>query len=63
YQQTALHNAADQGGVTMIQLLLDHGADVHARNQIGETALHFAARKGDLKAIAMLLDRGADIDA
>lgn len=33
-------------GPKILELLISHGADVHARNRAGETALHIAARCG-----------------
>lgn len=32
----------------LVQLLLDHAADVHATNSSGRTALHYAVRPGPL---------------
>ena len=39
--------------------LLDHGADVNARDRRGFTALHRAAEMGHLDVTQLLLDRGA----
>ena len=49
----------------VIALLLDSGADIHARDyDTGWTPLHWAARyNGEPSVIALLLDRGADSDA
>ena len=48
----------------VVKLLLDHGADVAARDNDGKTPLH-AAVEGDAEqaVVKMLLDRGADIAA
>jgi ankyrin repeat protein len=45
------------GDVDKMQLLLDHGAQLHDTR-----ALHDAARKGAVAAAALLLDRGVDIE-
>ncbi|MDR0777362.1 MAG: ankyrin repeat domain-containing protein [Azonexus sp.] len=42
------------------QLLLDHGADIHAKTRTGHTALMFAAKANNQPAIDWLLKHGAD---
>lgn len=66
---TALHAAAGRD-VAVQQLLIDHGADVHARTRDGtdHTALHLAVQFGtdsetDLHRIEALMDAGADPNA
>ncbi len=45
----------------MLELLLDHGADINRRDSMyGESALHWAVRKADITVMAFLLDHGAD---
>ena len=45
-------------------LLLDKGADIHAKNADDWTVLHHACRYSkDIKLVRLLLDRGADINA
>ena len=39
------------------------GADVEARNAVGEKPLELAAQQGDARAIAALIQAGADVDA
>ena len=60
-QETCLHIAARRGqDVAIVQLLLDHGADVKARRADGSTAWYLA-RRGGFDEIASLLERaGAD---
>ena len=62
-ENTPLHLAAWRNNPEVVALLLDRGADVEARNEIGSTPLHFAAVRNKPEAIALLLDGGADIDA
>ncbi|RLM87391.1 putative E3 ubiquitin-protein ligase XBOS34 [Panicum miliaceum] len=45
---TALHDAADSGAETVVELLIIHGANPYLRNDYGETALELARRKGHL---------------
>jgi ankyrin repeat protein len=57
---TALHAAAAARDAVTARALLDHGAEVDARQQAGYTALHAAARHGDEAFVDLLLARGAD---
>jgi uncharacterized protein len=55
-----LHAAAAMRDCATMQLLLDHGADVNARQQLGYTTLHTAAQHGDEAMVEQLLAAGAD---
>ena len=45
----------------MVQLLLDRGADIDARDKNGWAPLHFAAAFSEVPTVVeLLLDRGAD---
>ncbi len=46
----------------IIQLLLNHGADVNAADEFGEPALCSAATRGNNDAVELLLERGAKIN-
>lgn len=56
---TALMLAASQGHTELVQVLIDAGADVNARDFTGWTALHGAAYKGSSKVVLLLLEHGA----
>lgn len=43
--------------------LIDAGADVNGKDNLGRTPLHMAAFHGHLKLSGLLLDHGAEIDA
>jgi ankyrin repeat protein len=45
---TKLINAAQKGNLNRVKLLLNQGANVHARNVIGGQAIHHAALQGSL---------------
>ena len=60
---TALHLASKHGKEATVRLLLENGADVHAKNGKGWTALHHAAHYSHEQVGGLLLENGADIDA
>ena len=59
---TGLHAAAQAGHVPLVELLLENGADVQAR-EAGDntTALHWAAARAEQPLVRVLLDAGADV--
>src|SRR6266487_5722964 len=58
---TPLHMAARRGNVLVAQALLDGGADLEARDTLGETPLRRAVNCGKVEMVAFLLSRGADV--
>jgi len=58
-----MHYAAAGKQATVVQFLLERGADVHAANVRGLTPLHVAAISGDVESIRLLLAAGADANA
>jgi ankyrin repeat protein len=56
---TALIMAARQNNAAIIQLLLDHGADIEAMDTYGNSALLEACHKSSFESILYLLDAGA----
>ncbi|AUX80581.1 ankyrin repeat-containing protein (plasmid) [Sinorhizobium fredii] len=59
---TALINAALADQPRIVELLIDKGADVMARNSGGFTPLHAAAYSGSLPITRLLIFRGATLD-
>jgi ankyrin repeat protein len=55
-----VHATAAVRDIATMQRLLDHGANVNARQQMGYTALHTAAQLGDVEMVELLLSHGAD---
>ncbi len=60
--RTALHQAAVNGNINVLKLLLSHGAQVNSFNSLNETPLHFAARFGQLSALKVLIAHGARLN-
>ena len=57
---TPLHNFAGGGNVEQATIFIDHGADLHARDdEICSTPLGWAAKAGKRSMVELLLSRGA----
>lgn len=61
--ETVLHRIAAIDDAPMIDLALDAGADIEARDCFGRTPLNVAANTPNLGTFARLVERGADLDA
>jgi uncharacterized protein len=60
--QTALMWAVSERHPEAARLLIEKGANVHARSKGGFTALLFAAREGDVESARVLIGAGAGVD-
>ncbi len=60
FRVAPVHAAAAVRDRETMQRLIDHGADVNARQQLGYTPLHTAAQLGDSAMIDLLRAGGAD---
>ncbi|CAN9510779.1 unnamed protein product [Ophioblennius macclurei] len=56
----ALHEAVLSGNLDCVKLLVQHGADIHQRDQEGWTPLHMACSDGFPHIARFLLSLGAD---
>jgi ankyrin repeat protein len=61
HDEAAILLAAKHANAEIVELLIDEGADVEARNDVGRTALFFAG--ADSETFARLLAAGANIHA
>jgi ankyrin repeat protein len=59
---TQLSNAAKSGDTNGVVRLLDKGADINAKDNLGTTALMSAIMSGQTETVKLLLDRGADVN-
>jgi hypothetical protein len=55
-----IHHAARNGDTEVVRLLIEHGADVNARNARGHTVLYCAGGHGHVDTLQLLLGEGAD---
>lgn len=60
---TLLHKAASLGQLVVAKFLLEQGADVGARDEIGKLPLHWAAGNGHNSMVELLLSNKADANA
>jgi ankyrin repeat protein len=60
---TPLHKASQSGHVEVSRVLIDHGANVNARERYHYAPIHFSSENGHLGIAKLLLERGADVNA
>jgi hypothetical protein len=60
---TGLIYASSKGYLDMAFYLLDHGAEINAKNLINWQSLHFAAKSGYVELVKKLIKKGADINS
>jgi ankyrin repeat protein len=60
--QTALMWAVAERQAAVVDLLINAGADIHARSNKGFTPFLFAVRNGDFPIVRRLLEAGADVN-
>ncbi|MFC1763440.1 ankyrin repeat domain-containing protein [Planctomycetota bacterium] len=61
-RNTPLHGASSAGRQDVAELLVAHGADIEAKNSIGQTPLYKASRDGHKETVEFLISKGADIN-
>ena len=59
---TPLYEAAENGQLRVVKILLEAGADPSKVNEWGRSPLHPSARSGHTNVVQELLDRGAEFD-
>ena len=59
---TALLLAAETGHLSIVELLLNRGADIDATDEQGRTALFLATERGHVDIVSLLLEKGCDTE-
>ena len=60
--RTLLYYACYKNNIEMVQLLLEHGADINKANTYGNTLLFDACLVNNIEMVSLLLENGADIN-
>src|SRR5437763_9378021 len=60
---TALHKAAFNGHMEIMELLMEGGADTKAESSFRSTVLHLAAQKSHDAVVRLLVEEEVDVDA
>jgi hypothetical protein len=63
YAEALLRQAAEEGRVERVKLLLEKGADVNAADVFRWTPLCWASVSGHVEVVKLLLEKGADVNA
>ena len=61
--ESVLLEAASAGNTDMVRSLIDNGASIEVKNDVGATPLIFASAKGQKEVVALLLERKANVNA
>jgi ankyrin repeat protein len=61
-RDTPLIEAAANGHMEVVKLLIENGADVNLKGEAWYGPLHAAAAKGHLEVVKILLENGADVN-
>lgn len=62
-EDVALEQAIDNGHVSVVRFLLEHGADASRVDADGYTPLHYAAAAGSVEIVVLLLKNAAKINS
>lgn len=60
---TPLHLSASLGHLSIIDYLVNHGANVNVKDKKHLTPLHLSAHNGHYRIIEYLINHGADVNS
>ena len=60
--ETCLFSAAKTNNASIIKLLIDGGADIYARDNLGSTAMHMAIRWEAPRSVDALIQAGLSVN-
>lgn len=63
HDYTALHLACESAHVECVKLLIEHKANIHAKNMKFQVPIHMAAKSQSVDCIDLLVKAGADVNA
>ena len=58
----SLHEAAADGDIEQVKLLISKGADINSKDKGGNIPLHYAVKAGKIEVVQLLIEAGADIN-
>jgi hypothetical protein len=61
--EQALHQASERRHAACVRMLLQHGADVHAKDRYGKTPIIWASMSGTKECVQLLIEANADVNA
>ncbi|MBN2270416.1 MAG: ankyrin repeat domain-containing protein [Sedimentisphaerales bacterium] len=60
---SSIHLAAELGALAQVEVLLEEGIDVNAKDEDGKTPLHLAVQEDHKDVVQALVSKGADVNA
>ncbi len=62
FQRRALHYAAFQNDIKIAKYLIDNGADIHHKDELGKNALAYSIENNATKMAKLLIDSGINVN-
>lgn len=62
-QMYHLHQAAADGDIEQVKLLISKGADVNSKDEKEKIPLHYAAKSGKMEVVQLLVEAGSNVNA